>query len=308
MRCLVTGASGHIGAFLTKALLKRGCEVAVLVRPQSNLWRIDDVRDQVTLVYGALGNLAGTPETLNAWKPEAVFHCAWEGVTGAYRNDPAQITRNVVGSLELFEVAQAAGMRAWVGIGSQAEYGVVDGVLREDLVPQPVTSYGLAKLCLGMMTEKLCAMMDIRFIWLRLLATYGPMDAPQHMIPSLIGRLLAGEEPALTLGGQRWDYLYVTDAADAICRLVLETPASGVFNLGSGQAPAVRELAEAMRNRINPALSLNFGTVAYPPDQVMHLQADVSKLQAATGWSPQVTLDEGLRLTIEWHREQNWKE
>ena len=302
MRCLVTGATGHVGAFLTKGLLARGCEVAVLVRPQSDLWRIADVLGQVTVLRGALGDLGQARAPMKAWAPEVVFHLAWSGVTGAFRDDPAQITGNVTGSLELFEAAREAGCRCWVGVGSQAEYGAVDGVLDEDRAPAPVTAYGVAKLCLGLMTGKLCAMTGLRFLWLRLLATYGPMDDARHLLPVVITQLLDGGRPSLTPGEQRWDYLYVGDAVEAICRLVLETQAEGVFNLGSGEAHAVRSLVETARDLIDPALTLGFGEVPYRPDQVMHLQADISKLVGATGWRPRTTLEEGLRHTIEWHR------
>ena len=291
-----------MGAFLTKALLARGCEVAVLVRPQSNLWRIADVIDQVTLIYGALGDLEAAEEPLKAWQPETVFHLAWGGVTGAYRNDPAQITRNVAGSLELFEAVHRAGMRTWVGVGSQAEYGAVNGVLSEDTMLRPETAYGVAKHCLCLMTEKLCAMTDTRFLWLRLLAAYGPMDDPRHLLPLVIEQLLDGQRPALTPGEQRWDYLYIDDAAEATCRLALETLASGIFNLGSGKAQAVRSLVETVRDLVDPALPLGFGDVPYRSDQVMHLQADIRKLVEATGWQPQTPLEEGLRRTVAWHR------
>jgi UDP-glucose 4-epimerase len=302
MRCLVTGVSGHVGAFLTKALLARGCEVAVLVRPQSDLWRIKDVLREVTVIYGTLGDLEQAQNSLNAWNPEIVFHLAWAGVTGGFHNDTAQITRNVAGSLELFEAAQEAGMKAWVGVGSQAEYGTVDGILREDLPPNPVTAYGVAKLGLSMMTEKLCAMTDTRFLWVRLLAAYGPMDDPRHLLPSVINQLLNGIRPSLTPGEQYCDYLYVEDAADAICRLALETPAQGIFNLGSGDAHTVRDLVEKVRDLIQPSLPLGFGDVPYRPNQVMYLEGDISKLTAATGWQPQTSLEEGLRRTVEWHR------
>lgn len=302
MRCLVTGATGHVGSYLTRALLARGCEVAVLVRSESNLWRIADVFNQVTAITGALGDLAQARRTLTAWQPETVFHLAWSGVTGAYRNDPAQITRNVAGSLELFEAAQAAGMTTWVGVGSQAEYGTVSGMLREDLPPRPETAYGVAKHCLALMTEKLCAMTETRFLWLRLLAAYGPMDDPHHLLPGVIEQLLDGKQPALTLGEQQWDYLYVEDAADAICRLALETKASGVFNLGAGHARSVKSLVEMIRDLIDPALPLRFGDVPYRLDQVMHLEADISKITRATGWQPQTPLPEGLRRTLDWHR------
>ncbi len=303
MRCLVTGATGHVGAFLTRRLLAAGCDVAVLVRPESDLWRLADVIHDVTMLHGALGDLEAAQQSLKQWQPETVFHLAWQGVTGAFRNDPEQITRNVSGSLELFEAAHLSGCRCWVGVGSQAEYGPQDGPLREDMTPRPETAYGVAKLCTGMLTEKLCAMTGMRFLWLRLLATYGPMDDPRHLLPAVIAQLLAGERPALTPGEQRWDYLYIDDAVDAIARLALDTDAQGVFNLGSGEAPTVRAIVEQARDLIDLMLPLGFGDVPYRPDQVMQLQADLTKLKAATGWQPQVTLADGLRRTIDWHRE-----
>ncbi len=302
MRCLVTGATGHVGAFVTKALIARGCEVAVLARPGSDLWRIADCLDQVTVLRGSLGDLGEAQPALEDWRPEYVFHLAWAGVTSAYRSDPAQITRNVAGSLSLFEAAHRAGMTVWVGIGSQAEYGPVPGILREDLPPQPQTAYGVAKHSLARLTETLCAMTGTRFLWLRLLAAYGPMDDPRHLIPGVIEQLLSGERPALTPGEQLWDYLYVEDAAEAICRLALDTAASGVFNLGSGQAQPVRVLVETIRDLIDPALPLGFGDLPYRPDQVMHLEADISRLKSAAQWQPQTVLQDGLRRTVDWHR------
>lgn len=303
-RCLVTGATGHVGAALTHRLLADGCEVAVLVRPESDLWRIGDVQDQVTLIRGALGDLDSAREPLRAWQPDTAFHLAWGGVTGAFRNDTAQITQNVSGSLELLDAVREAGCRCWVGVGSQAEYGAVDGLLREDLPTRPETAYGVAKRALGMLTEKLCAMTGMRWVWVRLLATYGPKDDPRHLLPAVITQLLDGQAPQLTPGAQRWDYLYIDDAAEALARLALDTDAAGVFNLGSGEAHTVRSLTETVRDLIDPALPLNFGAVPYRPDQVMHLQASIEALVSATGWRPRTGLAEGLARTVAWHREQ----
>lgn len=301
MRCLVTGATGHIGSHLVRYLLERGVEVAALVRPTtSNLWRIEEILHRLHIIKGDLSNIDRSKAAIQRFAPDIVIHLGWRGVTSGHRNDPVQITQNLSGSLRLLELAHQGGCQRWIGLGSQAEYGPYDRVLTEDLPTRPVTAYGVAKLCLGLLSGKLCEAYGIGFTWLRLTASYGPMDDYDHMIPELILKLLRGEKPSLTLGEQRWDYLYVRDAVEAIWRAAITPEAQGIFSLGSGEAYTIRSIAERIRDLIDPNLALGFGEVPYRPDQVMHLQADISRLKRAIGWAPQVRLDEGLRRTVEW--------
>lgn len=307
MRCLVTGATGHIGSHLVRYLLEQGIEVAALVRPTtSNLWRIEDIFHRLHIIKGDICNIDHSSAAIQEFAPEIVIHLGWHGVSSGYRNDPAQITQNLCGSLRLLELAHEGGCQKWIGLGSQAEYGPSNRVLTEDLPTHPVTTYGVAKLCLGLLSGKLCEAYGIGFTWLRLTAAYGPMDDEEHMIPQVILKLLRGEKPNLTLGEQRHDYLYVEDVATAIWKAASQLTAQGIFNLGSGEAYTIRSIAERIRDLIDPSLPLGFGEVPYRPDQVMHLQADISRLKQATGWAPQVSLDEGLRRTVEWFKENRW--
>jgi UDP-glucose 4-epimerase len=305
MRCLVTGASGHLGSYLTERLVREGAEVSILVRPQSDLWRLSDVLNRVNVLRAELADLNSVASSIKQSAPDAVFHLAWQGVTSAFKDNPEQITLNVRGSLNLFEMVRDAGCKVWVGVGSQAEYGPHEGTLTEDTPVRPVTAYGIAKLCTGLLTRKLCELTNVRYVWLRLLATYGPKDDERHLIPSVINRLLARVRPSLTLGEQCWDYLYVEDAAEAIYRVALSTEAQGVFNLGSGENESVRSILERIRDFVDPTLPLGFGEIPYPPDQLMLLKTSIDRLHQATGWSPRVKLDEGLRRTINWHRSQH---
>lgn len=303
MRCLVTGASGHLGSYLTRRLVEGGAEVSVMVRPSSDLWRLDGALEGVKVIRADLSDVGAAADALEAAAPEVVFHLAWYGVTSAERNDPRQVTHNVAGSLQLFEAARRGGCRCWVGVGSQAEYGPHhEGALTEELPTRPVTTYGVSKLCVGMLTRELCELAGVRHVWFRLLATYGPKDDERHLIPAVIRQLLAGRRPSLTPGGQRWDYLYVEDAAEALCRAAEDESVRGVFNLGSGEARTVRGIVERIRDMVDPSLPLGFGEVPYRPDQQMHLQADVTRLRAATGWAPRTSLEDGLRRTLEWYR------
>ncbi len=301
MRCLVTGASGFLGSHLVRSLLEHKHEVTVLIRPLGAPERLRGCLDSVRVLYGSLEDLTGLDEGLRREPVDAAFHLAWSGVAGQFRNSTEVVRANVAGSLDVWEVLRKHGCTTVIGVGSQAEYGPKSTVLTEEMTTDPETVYGAAKLALCILLRQLCRTADMRFAWLRLFSAYGPDDDENHMVPTLIRTLLRGEKPALTAGEQIWDYLYVSDAAEALCA-ILESDAEGIFNLGSGNPCVLHEFIRQLRDRIDPELPLGFGALPYRHDQVMRLQADISRLSSVTGWRPKVESEEGIRLTVDWYR------
>jgi nucleoside-diphosphate-sugar epimerase len=205
MRALVSGASGHIGAFVTRELVARGAEVHILVRPSSDLWRLSDsllgdVTSQITVHRADFVDEAALAEIVAKAKPEATFHLAWEGITADARNAANQIPRNIVRTLQLLEAVRNGGCQCFIGVGSQAEYGARgpqnpgwDELFRGET--GGISAYGLSKLCVGLLCQKFCELAGMRSVWLRLLATYGPQDDARHLLPSVINQLLEGSGP-----------------------------------------------------------------------------------------------------------------
>ena len=285
MRALVTGATGHLGSHLVQALLARGAEVGALVRPTTNLGKLDErVR-----VLRELGD----------FRPDVVFHCAWSGIGREERDSAAQYYDNVPYALDVFRAASEAGAKTWIGLGSQAEYGPASDVLVETHHTKPAEAYGMAKKAVSLLTRDLCRLAGMRWVWMRLLATYGPGDDERHLIPMLIRKLQANETPALTAGSQYVDYLYVEDAAEALCAAAENGGVEGVFNLASGQPVRVRELAELVRDVVAPGAVLGFGQI--DGGAVPDLRADTSRLRAATSWTPRTSLRDGLARTARWY-------
>ncbi len=301
MRCIVTGGTGHVGSFLIRKLLSKGHAIDLILRPESDVWRIEDVASDCSLHVCDLSDVRRLESVLIAARPEIVFHLAWDGVAGEERNSPKQVSVNVPNTLSLLEAAGRAGCKTFVGLGSQAEYGIHEGRLEERQVARPETIYGVAKHSLCLLARKYCELVYMRYLWLRLFSTYGPKDHPNHMLPTLIEVLLDGRCPALTPGEQQWDYLYVEDAADAIYQTAL-SEASGIFNIASGFTQLLRQTVECVRDMIDPALPLGFGEVPYRPDQVMHLEGSIDRIMEETGWSPKTPLKEGLERTVVWHK------
>ncbi len=302
MRVLVTGGTGAVGSHVVRNLVLRGDEVAMLARQDSDTWRVHDVIGQVRTLTGQLEHPASYRDALRDFHAETVIHLAWSGVLGKHRNDCEQAYINIPGTLALLSEAHDAGVTTFVGLGSQAEYGAVQHVIREDRMADPTTLYGASKFAAYTLCKTYSAIHNVRFAWLRLFSSYGPADNPEWMIPYLILELLQGKRPSLTAGEQRWDYLFQSDAANAVATVAHNESASGLFNLGAGEARPLRSTVEFIRDLIDPSLPLGWGEVPYRDDQVMHLQADISRL-AAVGWQPTTSLEQGLTKTVEWFRD-----
>lgn len=298
MRIFVTGATGFLGSYVAEDLLAQGHDVAVLLRPGARPWRLAAILDRLSVIEGTLDDQAALGDGLHCFAPDAVVHMAWRGVSNSERNSREQAC-NIVDAVDLVDLAADVGATIFVGAGSQAEYGPYDRAIAESDVPRPTTLYGIAKLASGLMVERRCAERKLRVAWLRIFSTYGPKDGEAWLIPSLIRTLRAGGHMALTACEQRWGFLHARDAAAAV-RLVLASPAAhGIYNLGSPDAPQLRDTVRRLRELIGTG-ELGLGEVPYRPDQVMVLAADVTRLEAL-GWRPMVGLDQGLRETFAWH-------
>jgi|SRR5579863_2240861 len=297
MRIFLTGASGFVGSHLLEQLAGSEHKTAILLRPKGNRQRIEKWLDRVEVIEGELSRQETWSDALNRFAPETVIHLAWGGVLNKSRDDVGQV-QNVTDTIELVKTAHQAGATAWIGLGSQAEYGPCNRRIDENQPTNPTTLYGTSKLASCWLARSLCAKLGLRFAWLRLFSSFGPGDDPSWMIPSLILKLLSGGRPALTGCEQLWDYLYVADAAEAILMTALSANAEGVFNLGSGEAWPLREVVESIRDLVKPGAPLGFGEIPYRPDQVMHLEADISRLKNIVGWRPRTSLAEGLKKTV----------
>lgn len=305
MKILLTGASGFVGSYVLRELLAGGnAEVAALVRNPAQAWRIRDELPRIQALPIGLEDGAGLEKALASFRPSHVVHLAWSGVLGKDRDAVSQHL-NVFQSTRLLEIALRSGARHFIGLGSQAEYGPCQARIDESTATAPTTMYGAAKLATCLMAQRMCEVSGARFAWLRLFSSYGPQDSPEWMIPYLALKLLHRERPAVTAAEQLWDYVYVADAAAAVAAVARLDAASGLFNLGSGTAPRLRDIIEKVRDAIDPALPIGFGEVSYRPDQVMHLEADIRRLVAATGWRPRVGLAEGIRTTVDWYRKHD---
>lgn len=301
LNLVVTGASGFIGAATVKELLARNHNVAALVRCDSNSYRLDHCDGLKKITYLQFCD-SKTVVELMAFEPDVFIHCGWRGVSGKDRNEPFQLRDNLQMSLQSVELAAAAGCYKWIGLGSQAEYGNQNQRLDETSATLPTTLYGKAKLATGIACLALAETLGISAAWLRVFSTYGPGDAPNWLLQYALREFEAGRSPRLTTCTQLWDYLHVSDAARAISSAAESKGAVGTFNLGSGTARSLRYWVDLLRESIGSKIEPEYGIIPFRPDQVMHLEADISRITAKTGWKPMMSPEEGIATLLPTNR------
>ena len=234
---------------------------------------------------------------------EAFFHLAWLGTkVNSNRMDMYLQNTNVKQALDTVYVAKKLGCKVYVGAGSQAEYGRIDGVIHPDSPANPISGYGMAKLCAGQMTRALCKDFGIRHIWSRIVSIYGKNDAPKTLVNTLIRTLQAGESPKLTAGEQMWDYLYADDAGEALYLMAEKGKDGAVYVLGSGRTRKLKDFMIDIRDAVDKRIHLQLGAIPYLPDQAMHLEADVESLKQDTGWYPRTSFAEGIHQLVQYEK------
>ena len=306
MKIFVTGATGFVGASVVRLAIEAGHDVTGAVRPNSSKNRLKELVGKFNCVEIDLCAANSASSLLCDIRPDVIIHLAWYGVENNARFDPKQITYNVDASCQLVNAAVKNDVKAFIGIGSQGEYGA-GSEMKEISCPKPTTLYGAAKVATLYLTQQLAFQGQMRHAWVRIFSTYGPKDNDVWLIPSIINQIQAGIRPKTTLGTQYWDWLYITDVANAILAVATTETASGVFNLGSGRAVQVRRVIELIKDYINPNMELVFGEIPFREDQVMFMQADIERIMSHTNWEPRVNLEDGLRATVEWYKANNYE-
>lgn len=297
-RVILTGGTGLIGVALAKYLTAQGMFLLAIVRPGSK--RVANLPEsELTQVIEC--DLAELPLLKNSLSHDydIFFHLGWNTESRKITNDPFIQAHSILYTLDAVQLAHDLGCKVFVGAGSQAEYGRVNGVINVSTPENPETAYGIAKCAASKLSWKLCEAFGMRHCWARILSVYGLFDRETTAIMYCIHSLLNGEKPSFTPAKQMWDYLYSADCAKALYLIAEKGKHGTAYPVGSGQARPLVEYFEYIRNCINPLLPLGIGDKQYPKGQVMRLCTNIDVLTNDTGFMPQYSFEAGIKETIE---------
>lgn len=280
-KVLITGITGFLGSHIAENLVSNDIAVIGLKRKGSNIWRCQDFANKIHWVD--IDDEGLFKEELKRHSFDTIIHGAWIGVESNDRDNWIVQSKNIPFLVELLDVAKEVGTEKFIFLGSQAEYGNIDGKISEEDKTQALNAYGSIKLACLEIVMTFCNTNDINWIWLRLFSLFGERENENWLIPSLIQSMVNENQMDFTPGEQKYAYLYVKDFALLMNKLLVMSIQSGIYNISSNKTRTIKSLIEDIRNSVNPNFVLNFGALKYRNNQSMHMEGDILKLSSQIG-------------------------
>ncbi len=292
MNILVTGGAGFIGSHLCEGLLARG--YAVRVMDSLIYGRRDWVPAACEFIEGDIRDIAACDRAAKSM--DAVLHCAAMSRSGPSQDAIETCTgSNITGTQNMLLAARDAGAKRFIYSGSSTYYGNRKPPHRESDPPDLLNIYGLTK----RVGEQYTLMFDEGFglpsLVLRYFNVYGPRQPETGAYALVLGIFLKRRAEGKPLeihgdGRQRRDFIHVRDVVAANIAAMESSVRGEVFNVGSGTSLSVKELADLISpNQVHIEARKNDSEATL---------ADISKIQAALGWSPKISFAEGLKELV----------
>ncbi len=302
-KAIVTGATGFIGKFLVRELVKQNIEVIAVVRKNSeNIGNLMDM--DIRIIECNLAEFDNLPMLIKDRNVDVVFHIAWQGVSDSdARNQVIQL-QNLKSTLDLIDVCHEIGVKTFVGCGSMHEAEALVEMSEDKVISNMGFMYKSAKTSAHWMGKAKCGQYGIHFFW-PLINTYGEEEKSARLVNTIIRKIFNNESPALSAGNQVYDFVHVIDVARALY-LIADKGIDGTnYTIGSGKAKPLKEflmVVGQVANRLNgnTNIPLGFGQITSNVIMLPKEIFDLEKLKSDTGFEPSIPFEEGIERTAKW--------
>ncbi|ROQ67020.1 NAD dependent epimerase/dehydratase [Streptomyces sp. 840.1] len=310
---LVTGAEGFIGSTLVDMLADRGAKVRALVHykpyaEKGHLARhLDDPHGPVEMIAGDVGDAGRVMDAVAGC--DTVFHlAALIGIPYSYDSPGAYVRTNVVGTENVAEACRRHSVRRLLHTSTSEVYGTaLTAPISETHPLQPQSPYSASKIGADMMALSHWHAFELPVTVVRPFNTYGPRQSARAVIPTILAQLHAGATQ-VRLGSltPTRDFTYVTDTAAGFLALADCDRALGQsVNLGTGREISIGDLATALIAASGRDAQVVVDPARLRPSgsEVQRLLSDNTRAREWAGWQPEVSLEDGLKLTSRWVEE-----
>jgi nucleoside-diphosphate-sugar epimerase len=309
-RYLVTGGAGFIGSNLARFILEKGRQVVVLddfsTGKRENL---AEIAGKIELIEGDIRDRSAVDRAVAGC--QAIFHEAALGSVPRSVKDPATSHDvNVNGTITLLEAARSAGVKRVVFAASSSAYGdQPTSPKHEGMVPMPISPYAASKIACEAYLRAYSAAYGMQTLCLRYFNVFGPRQDPAGayaaVIPAFVATMLRGRQPVVYGDGeQSRDFCYIDNVCEANW-LAAHAPAGvcdgRAINIACHSATTLNQILALLRELLSSSIQARHE--APREGDIKHSLADVALAEKTIGYRPRVFFEEGLRLAIDWYRQ-----
>lgn len=297
-RLLVIGGNGFVGRNIIDHAITLGWSV-------TNLGTFSRQNSQdnpsVRYIVADINIPAELKDAIADAKFEYVVNCGgYIDHTLFFRGGRHALNTHFMGVVNLVDVLNRDVLRSFVNLGSSDEYGNSPAPQIETQREMPISPYSVGKVAATHFLQALHRTEIFPGTTLRLFLTYGPGQDNSRFLPQIIKGCFEGVSFPTSEGRQLRDFCFIQDTVDAVFAAFASDLCRGeVINIASGRPVSIREMIEAVKNRIGRG-DPQFGAIPYRPGENMALYADISKAKQLLNWAPQMPLEFGLDRTIRW--------
>jgi len=310
---LVTGAGGFIGSHLVEALAAKGAEVKTFVRYNSrNDWGMlenipSDVKDNLDVTTGDIIDFGVVKKAVK--NCDIIFHlAALIGIPYSYTAPESYVNTNIKGTLNLMQASLEEGVEKVVHTSTSEVYGTAKYVPIDENHPlQGQSPYSASKIGADMLAHSFFLSFNAPVTIIRPFNTFGPRQSARAVIPTIISQALSAQEINLGSLSPIRDLTYVKDTVNGFIKVAESDASVGeIINIGNGKGITIGELANKILTVMGcPDIPIHSDDKRVRPEksEVMQLICDNAKAKRIIGWSPHYSLDQGLKETIHWIRQ-----
>lgn len=301
---IVTGGAGFVGSHIIRRLLLKNYEVHLVTRRGGSLWRIDDIKDKITIHYGLLEDLTQLASFLKKNRSFGILHLATYGTYPLQNEVKTILDVNIIGVMNLLEAYEKSPCPRLVVAGSSSEYGKKEGPMHENDILEPNNLYGAAKAAQTLLCQAFAKSSSKSIVILRLFSVYGAYEQERRLVRSVIESALQKKPIQLASGKEARDFIYASDVADAFIHVLeYDTAFHGdIFNIGTGIQTTIENLAKTIKSLVGVDVPIQLNAYKGRAWDSTTWVADITKTKNTLSWHANTNLHDGVRQTIEWYK------